>query len=183
LNAGSASRRFAVKTINLDLCGGKEVDIQGDLVHLPLKSECIDTIICTGVLEHVSAPQEAVGEIYRVLKCTGRLFIETPFIQTVHASPTDYYRWTPDGLRQLLKKFDIGEVHVVAGPASALAWLVQQTLAMLFSGKSEFIYKIGLRIFGLLALPISWLDALLEKNPMAWRAASGFSILAVKNRK
>lgn len=40
--------------------------------------------------------------------------------------------------------------------------------------------EIGIRIFGWLAIPISWLDMLLEKNPMAWRAASGYSVVAVK---
>jgi SAM-dependent methyltransferase len=181
LNVGSASRRFDVKTINIDLFAGEEVDIQGDLLYLPIKNESVDAIICTGVLEHVSDPHQAVMEICRVLKCAGRVFIETPFMQTVHASPMDFYRWTPDGLRQLMKNFDILEIKIVAGPASALAWMVQQTLAMLFSLKNESLYKAGLRIFGLLAVPVSWLDALLEKNPMAWRAASGFSILAVKN--
>jgi SAM-dependent methyltransferase len=141
----------------------------------------LDTIVCTGVLEHVANPQSAVREIHRALKCGGGIFIETPFMQTVHSSPMDYFRWTPDGLRQLMKEFDIVEIHVVAGPASALAWLVQYTLAMLFSFGNEFLYKVGLRIFGWLAVPLSWLDKVLEKNPWAWHAASGFSVSARKS--
>lgn len=180
LNVGSASRRFSVKTINLDLFSGREVDIQGDVMHLPLKNECIDTILCTGVLEHVSDPPLAVMEIDRVLKFTGRIFLETPFMQTIHAAPKDYYRWTPDGLRQLMKSFDILEIQVVAGPASALAWTAQQAMAMLFSFGSEFLYKAGMRIFGWMAMPLSWLDIVLEKNPWAGYAASGFAVLAVK---
>lgn len=180
LNVGSASRRFDVKTINLDLYAGEKVDIQGDLLHLPIKNESIDAIICTGVLEHVADPHKAVWEIHRVLKCAGRVFIETPFMQTVHAVPKDFYRWTPDGLRQLMKNFEILEIKVAAGPASSLAWIAQQTMAMLFSLSNEFLYKVGLRIFGWLAIPLSWLDIALEKNPWAWYAASGFSILAVK---
>ena len=70
---------------------------------------------------------------------------------------------------------------MAAGPASALAWQFQETMAMLFSFNSEVVYKIGLRIFGWLAIPISWLDMLLEKNPMAWHAASGYALVAVKN--
>jgi SAM-dependent methyltransferase len=182
LNVGSASRRFAIKTFNLDLVTGREVDVQGDLLNLPIKDERVNTILCTGVLEHVSGPDKAVEEIYRVLKFEGRVFIETPFIQTVHASPKDFYRWTPDGLRQLLSAFDILELNVVAGPASALAWLVQETLAMLFSFHNELIYKIGLRVFGWIAIPLSWLDILLERNPMAWHAASGYALVAVKRK-
>ena len=43
--------------------------------------------------------------------------------------------------------------------------------------------QIGLRIFGWLAIPVSWLDILLEKNQMAWHAASGFALIAVKGKK
>ena len=50
LNIGSAARRFNREMINLDLFKGDEVDIQGDLLNLPIKDEAIDTIVCTGVL-------------------------------------------------------------------------------------------------------------------------------------
>ena len=181
-NVGSASRRFRTKIFNLDLFTGPEVDVQGDLLNLPIKDESVDTILCTGVLEHVSDPNKAVEEIYRVLKFEGRVFIETPFMQTVHGSPKDFSRWTPDGLRQLLCTFEIQELNVVAGPASALAWLVQETMAMLFSFHNELIYKIGLRVFGWIAIPLSWFDILLERNPMAWHAASGYALVAVKRK-
>jgi len=180
LNVGSGSRRFDIKTLNVDLLAGEDVDIQGDLLHLPMKHDSVDTIVCTGVLEHVSDPHQAVEEIYRVLKFRGRVFLEIPFMQTVHASPIDFYRWTPDGIRQLIRTFDVIEFHVVAGPASALAWQFQETMAMLFSLNSNVLYKIGLRVFGWLAVPLSWLDILLERNPMAWHAASGYALTAVK---
>jgi SAM-dependent methyltransferase len=183
LNVGSASRRPNLEMINLDLFIGDEVDIQGDLLNLPLKHEIFDTIVCTGVLEHVSDPYKAVDEIYKTLKFGGRIFIETPFMQTIHAAPQDFSRWTPEGLRKLMCEFDIKKIRVVAGPASVLAWQLQETLAMLFSFNSEVVYKIGLRIFGWLATPISWLDILIEKNPMAWRAASGYAVVAVKPSK
>ena len=181
INIGSGSRRFSTKMLNLDLLEGKDVDVQGDLLHLPIKDESVDTIVCTGVLEHVSDPPQAVGEIYRILKYGARVLVETPFIQTVHASPKDFSRWTPDGLRQLLYVFNILEFHIVAGPASGLAWQFQETMAMLFSLNSKVLYKIGLRVFGWLAIPVSWLDILLEKNKMAWHAASGFALVAVKD--
>jgi SAM-dependent methyltransferase len=182
LNIGSGSRRLDTETLNLDLLAGEELDIQGDLLHLPIKNEIVEAAVCTGVLEHVSDPHKAVEEIYRALKFGGRVFLEIPFMQTVHASPTDFYRWTPDGIRQLMRTFDVIEFHVVAGPASAFAWQFQETMAMLFSFNSSVLYKIGLRIFGWLAVPLSWLDILLERNPMAWHAASGYALTAVKHQ-
>ena len=182
LNVGSGSRRFDIKTLNLDLLAGEEVDIQGDLLHLPMKDESVDTIVCSGVLEHVSDPHQAVKETYRALKFGGRVFLETPFMQTVHAAPKDFFRWTPEGLKKLMCAFDVKEVNTVAGPASALAWQFQETMAMLFSLNNEVLYKVGLRVFGWLAVPLSWLDILLERNPMAWHAASGYALTAVKRQ-
>lgn len=183
LNVGSGARRFAVSTINIDLLAGDEVDVLGDLLCLPVQNESVDSVICTGVLEHVANPGLAVKEIYRILKPGGRVFFEVPFMQTYHASPQDYYRWTPDGLRQILKDFILLEWHTAAGPGSALAWIFQETMAMTFSMNSTVLYKIGLRIFGYLAWPISLLDFLLEDHSMAWHAASGFSILGEKGLK
>lgn len=147
---------------------------------LPLRSRSVHTIVCTGVLEHVSDPARAVGEMHRVLQTGGRVFVEVPFMQTVHASPKDFTRWTPDGLRCLMGHFEIREWHVVAGPASALAWMLQETLAMLFCFGSDMLYRIGLRVFGWCVVPVSWLDLLLERRPMAWRAASGYALVAEK---
>jgi hypothetical protein len=58
--------------------------------------------------------------------------------------------------------------------------MVQETMALLFSFNNEVVYKIGLRLFGWIAVPVSWLDILLETKPMAWHAASGFALTAVK---
>src|SRR5213593_2835309 len=99
INVGSASRRFGVRMLNLDLNPAEEVDVLGDLLRLPLRHGSVDTLVCTGVLEHVSDPHRAVAEMYRVLKFGGRVLVETPFMQTVHASPDDYSRWTPRGGR------------------------------------------------------------------------------------
>ena len=180
INVGSGCRSFKFDIFNLDLFSANEVDIQADILNLPIKDKMVDTIVCTGVLEHVDDPFKAVHEIYKVLKKGGKVYLETPFMQTIHAAPGDYYRWTPEGLKKLMGNFNFKRIDIVAGPASALAWQVQETLAMLFSFNNTVLYKIGLRIFGWLAIPISWLDMLLEKNLMAWRAASGYALVAEK---
>jgi hypothetical protein len=115
-----------------------------------------------------------------VLRPGGRLFVEVPFMQTRHSSPSDFSRWTPEGVRQLLRDFRIEELHVAAGPASALAWMFQETMALLFSFRTPFLYKIGLRFFGCIAIPISWLDFLLENHPLAYQGACGYAVAAAK---
>ena len=66
-------------------------------------------------------------------------------------------------------------------PASGFIWQFHETMARLFSLNNLAPNKMGLRIFGWLAIPVSWLDILLEKNMMAWHAASGFALVAVKD--
>jgi SAM-dependent methyltransferase len=183
LNLGSGNKCYEANIFNLDLFPDKAIDIQGDLLNLPIKNESVETIVCTGVLEHVSDSVKAAKEIFNVLKSGGMVYLETPFMQTVHAVPNDFSRWTPEGLRELLRNFDVDQIKIVAGPASGLAWQFQETMAMLFSFGNDFMYKVGLRLFGWFAVPLSWLDILLEKNPMAWRAASGFAVIAQKKGK
>jgi len=180
VNIGSASVCLHPQVVNLDLFDGKNVDVQGDIHALPFSDGICDAVVCNGVLEHVEDVGMAVREITRVLRCGGVAYIETPWMQGVHAAPNDYRRWTPEGLRHLFYGMEVKDIHVAAGPASALAWQIQETLAMLFSCGSNLLYKIGLRLFGWIAMPLSWLDLFLARHPQAWRAASGYSFLVVK---
>lgn len=181
VNMGSAWVRLHERVFNLDLFMEAEVDVQGDLLALPFEDNSIDAIVCTGVLEHVSDAYLATKEIHRVMKPNGEAYIELPWMQGIHASPCDFQRWTPQGYKSLFKGFEIKYIKVATGPASALAWMLQEALAMLFSFRNETLYKIGLRIFGWFALPISWLDIILEKHPRAESIASGFALLLKKS--
>lgn len=180
MNMGSAWVRLHKQVFNLDLFMEPEVDVQGDILALPFEDSSIDAIVCTGVLEHVSDAYLAARELHRVMKPDGQAYIELPWMQGIHASPYDFQRWTPEGYKKLFKDFEIDYVRVATGPASALAWMFQETLALLFSFRNETLYKIGLRVFGWLAVPISWLDFFLEKHPEAKSIASGFALLLKK---
>ncbi len=180
VNMGSAWVRLHEQVFNLDLFMESEVDIQGDLLALPFEDSSIDAIVCTGVLEHVSDAYLAAAELHRVMVPGGQAYIELPWMQGIHASPHDFQRWTPEGYKKLFEGFEIEYVRVATGPASALAWMFQETLALLFSFRNETLYKIGLRVFGWLAVPISWFDFFLEKHPNAKSIASGFALLLRK---
>lgn len=181
-NIGSASLRLHPGVINLDLFANDAVDVQGDIHALPFRDGSVDAVVCTGVLEHVEDACLAVREIGRVLAPGGEAYIELPWMQGVHASPSDFRRWTPEGIKRLFGDMDVDGFSVAVGPASALAWQAQETLAMLFSCGSETIYRIGLRLFGWLMVPFSWFDLLLERHPEAWRVASGYAFVARKRK-
>lgn len=109
--------------INLDL--GTRPNIFSDVTRVPIKSQTVDCIICTEVLEHLSHPQFCVDEIYRLLRNDGIAFVSTPFIYPIHADPFDFQRFTEDGLRLLFKDFKSVEVFQMGGYAGVLGLLLE----------------------------------------------------------
>jgi SAM-dependent methyltransferase len=45
---------------------------------LPFENASFDVVVCSEVLEHLLAPQLAVAEAFRVLRCGGRLIVTVP---------------------------------------------------------------------------------------------------------
>jgi SAM-dependent methyltransferase len=69
-----------------------------------------DFVVLDQVLEHVEAPAKALSEIHRVLKKGGWLICTTPFLIQIHNYPSDYWRFTKEGMKKLLENFS--EVQV-----------------------------------------------------------------------
>ena len=61
--------------------------------------------VIDNVLEHVSEPNRAIDEIWRILKIDGVCICTTPFLIRIHPTPSDYYRYTEEGLKHLFRKF------------------------------------------------------------------------------
>ncbi len=62
-----------------------------------------DLVICEQVLEHVPDPLRAVATLRRLCKPDGYVYVSTPFLVRLHDWPGDYWRFTPDGMRLLLR--------------------------------------------------------------------------------
>jgi SAM-dependent methyltransferase len=63
------------------------------------------TVLLFNVLEHVYAPWLAVDEVYRVLRPGGLLLGSVPMRTAIHRHDRDYWRFCPDGLAYLLRRF------------------------------------------------------------------------------
>lgn len=50
-----------------------------DITNMNLPEQSQDLIICYHILEHIENDAQAIKELYRVLKPTGKCFIQTPF--------------------------------------------------------------------------------------------------------
>lgn len=136
-------------------------DIIGDIHQLPLENNSVDAVICMAVLEHVEEPQTAVKEIHRVLKNGGYAFIYVPFLYYYHPMEgyyKDFYRFTYDGVKYLVRDFSRVEIQNVRGSLSTVS-----NLLPIFS-KRTYFFEV--------------LDKLFKKEKS--KQTSGFNILCVK---
>lgn len=181
LNVGSGSTTYE-GVINLDVAPFSYVELVADAMALPLLDGMLDGVITQGVLEHVRQPQQVVAEIWRVLKPGGLSYHELPFMQGDHtaADCPDFWRFTLSGAEALFEGFQTLERGVVVGPSSALAWLLREYLAILFSFNNLYLYKAAVRLMALVTLPLKYLDYLLAGNHFVAVIASAFYLIARK---
>src|SRR5882672_10130836 len=70
-----------------------------DMLSLKFPDGSFDFVLSDQVLEHVEGnPQQAIDECHRVLKPGGIAVHTTCFINPVHGSPNDFWRFTPEAL-------------------------------------------------------------------------------------
>ncbi len=50
-----------------------------DITRIALQSECADIVIAAEILEHISDQDEALAELYRILKKDGKLVLTVPY--------------------------------------------------------------------------------------------------------
>ena len=59
------------------------------------------TIFCLSVLEHCDQPFAMAENLTRLLSPGGKLCISVPFVYQFHAYPSDYWRFTHEGIKKL----------------------------------------------------------------------------------
>ena len=110
----------AEKIVRLDIIKRPGLDVVGFGERLPFKDWSFDAVICTQVLEHVKQPFECVGEIRRVLRKGGIVFLTTHGNWMVHNEPEDNWRFTPDGFKRLFRDFEWMRIENHGGTLMAL---------------------------------------------------------------
>ena len=137
LNAGCGDRDIHHlvdgELVNQDIAEGLHsaaVDITSPLHEIPVEDGYFDTIICNAVLEHVRNPHEVLEEFHRVCRPDGILYLVVPFLQPEHLDPTDFQRYTVDGLQELVRRhgFDVVEADGVHSVYATLGWIAMDWL-------------------------------------------------------
>ena len=100
-------RDLGYEYINVDLrrFDNGEPSVVGSAERLPFADERFDLVVSKDTLEHFLNPWEAIRQVHRVLKPGGYFVIWVPFMHPFHGNDT--YRYSPLGLRHLLRDFSI----------------------------------------------------------------------------
>ncbi len=181
LDLGSGTHRRAPNVINLEIESTPMVDVVADGHSLPFADSVFDAVVSEAVLEHVSAPQQVVTEMYRVLKPGGYVCAAVPFLQGYHASPHDYQRWTTTGFVTLFSQFREVESGACAGPTAAVHWILREYIGLVCSFGSLLVAKAISLLVGWLTFPLVWLDFLLLLHPHSHILASAVYFVGRKD--
>jgi SAM-dependent methyltransferase len=93
------------KYVGCDMREGPGVDKVLDLHNIALPSESAGSVLMLDTLEHVEFPHKAMGEVFRILRPSGMVVMSSVMNFPIHDYPHDYWRFTPDAFRSLLRQF------------------------------------------------------------------------------
>jgi SAM-dependent methyltransferase len=104
----------------------------GTAERIPLSNSSVDIVLCNQVLEHILDVDDAMREMYRILRPGGLLLGSVPHISPVHLEPYDFRRFTDLGLRKLLTAHGFEQVTISGsgGVFSAAALMVSMDLLL-----------------------------------------------------
>jgi len=103
--------------VGLDMIDGRGVDLVRDFTKRlspPLEENQYSTVLCLDTFEHVDHIFKAAKNLYLITKPGGRLLFCVPFWHPVHDHPHDYWRFTEEAVKYLLRDFE--EIKVWALP-------------------------------------------------------------------
>jgi SAM-dependent methyltransferase len=150
LDAGAGDGRFTglfghTRYVGVDLAVGdtrwdfSQLDALSNLTALPFAEDQFDVVLCTQVLEHVREPRAVLGEIQRVLRPGGRLYLSVPQSWHQHQKPYDYFRYTSFGLRYLFTASGlcVEKIEPMGGYFWFLSFQLQNINYWLFSHRTN----------------------------------------------
>lgn len=107
----------------IDMNPGAGVDLALDLtcpfeeIDSALGGRRFETIFCLSVLEHCSQPFVMAENMSQLLVPGGQIYVSVPFAWKFHGYPSDYWRFTHEGVKKLFPelRFD-GELDDLSTP-------------------------------------------------------------------
>jgi SAM-dependent methyltransferase len=128
LDCGAGFRdKYHENVVNFEIAAYDSSDVLGVGERLPFADDSFDCVFSFAVLEHVMDPFKCAAELHRVLKPSGTLYCQVPFLVPVHGYPHHYYNMTKKGMENLfpdgLARVEVGTLGF-GQPIFLLSWFL-----------------------------------------------------------
>jgi SAM-dependent methyltransferase len=123
--------RLGVTRIRVDYDPAYSPNVVADLTRgVPFRTGSADVVIVSGFLNILGDPTTFLGEVRRVLKRRGTLLLTTNLVYPYDPEPTDYWRFTEQGVARLLEEagFTGARIEPLGGRWSSAAYLLEPFL-------------------------------------------------------
>ncbi len=132
--------------VGIDMEAGDGVDIVLDMTSdFSVIDEAVGrrrfgTIFCLSVLEHCDQPFRMAEHMTRLLKPGGAVVVSVPFAWKFHGYPSDYWRFTHEGIKKLFPQlvFDMGHAAASRGKSPSFETPDENLGRINFSSKSHW---------------------------------------------
>jgi SAM-dependent methyltransferase len=182
INIGAGTTLVHENVRNLDIFPGQNIFYVAKAEKIPEIDNFFTLAISQEVLEHVQNPTQACFEIHRVLKKGGIFYCQIPFIIGYHPGPTDYWRFTIEGIQELLKRtgFEIEEIGISVGAGTGYYRISVEFFAGLISIFIPKLYFISKGFFSIFLFPLKSFDFLFMYSKQKDRIPGGYYVIAKK---
>jgi len=180
LNVGAGSSQLHPAVVNVDIVPGPTINVCASVEQLPFPDEIFDLVVSQELLEHVRDPFRAMQEMRRVLKEGGVIYCQVPFIIGYHPGPTDFWRFTRQGIRELVERANLNclEVDMAVGVGTGFYRIAVEFLAVFASRFADLLYLPAKGAFALILYPLKWLDPFLSRSREVDRIPGGYLVIA-----
>jgi SAM-dependent methyltransferase len=102
--------------VGTDLREGPGVDVLMDAHDAGARTGSIGTVLLIDTLEHVEFPHRALEEVHRILSPRGAVILSSVMDFPIHEHPNDFWRFTPQGVKSILRPFPDALVDSLGEP-------------------------------------------------------------------
>ena len=171
--------------VNVDISPFYGVDVVAHAGRLPFPESSCTRIACLALLEHVPDPEEVVREMLRTLQPKGRVEAVVPFCHPYHAYPSDYSRFSKEGLDLLFSDFELVEIGIRTGPTTTMLTFMTYYGKLIFPVHANnllrrWFNRCVMGIWGWTTAPFAYLDRWVNRLPDAHVLANHFYVTARK---
>jgi len=114
-----------------------------------LEKNYADLIIIPNLMHHIYDHRYLLKKCKSILKKNGEIYVFEPTLREIHQSPDDYFRFTPYGLKALLKELNFKKINYKfsGGPFTAVLYCLDQALQYVPKNKKDKFKEIYFQNF------------------------------------